>query len=651
MRVEVNLNEGKNVPTSHVSHRTQSRSGGKRALPQVDDSFGTAWSPAGPHHRTPGGWHRRDIQPRRDALGVGVGQPRELDDLGTAAQSLDRRAVSVAPRRRAGERDDGQQAQVREGPLQEPADGVDRIEQDEPGGRQAMGVEHRGGLHHDRRACGMADAHPRARHCDAPARDGALLHRRGDGERTGGEVDTIMHRPPRREGCDVGPDHREAMLGQQIGESCELPTAAGEAVLEPDPAPWFSARRRPGRAQVTRPGNAQHQVHAPTMPRGAKATKSRESEGLQFSGGHVSLAGTEIRRAKLRFGLLTGAVALLVFLVLLLSTLSGALIGALVGALQGLQTDGLAYADFARDNIAASRMEPAVVDAVSAVPGVASAGGVGTFTTSAIVDGTAVDVQVFGFEPEAPGAPSGLSDGRLPAAPGEAAADGGNVAIGDTVTLDPAGTTLTVVGLLRGAQFNALPTMYTTLGTFAEAAAATNPGLPFVPINAVAFDVAEGADPVTVAAAITADVPGVKGYTRDDAVALIPGIESITQSFGILVGLTFIIGIVVIGFFFLILTVQKLKPFTLLRAIGTGTGRLAATIAVQITIVVLAASVIALGLTLLAVQGLNTGIPVRLDPGLIIGTVMAVWICSLLAGLLSIRRIARIDPASAVGAR
>ena len=365
----------------------------------------------------------------------------------------------------------------------------------------------------------------------------------------------------------------------------------------------------------------------------------------------MSLAGTEIRRAKLRFGLLTGAVALLVFLVLLLSTLSGALIGALVGALQGLRTDGLVYADFARDNIAASRMEPSVVDAVAAVPGVAAAAGLGTFTTAAIVDGASVDVQVFGFQPESPGAPSGLSDGRLPSAPGEVAADGGNVAIGDTVTLDPAGTSLTVVGLLRGAQFNALPTMYVDLSTFEEAAAATNPGLPFVPINAVAFDVDEGADAAAVASAITSTVPGTKGYALDQAVALIPGIDSITQSFGILVGLTFIIGIVVIGFFFLILTVQKLKPFTLLRAIGTSTGRLAATVAVQITVVVLVASVIALGLTLLAVQGLNTGIPVRLDPQLIITTILAVWVFSLLAGLLSIRRIARIDPASAVGAR
>ena len=48
----------------------------------------------------------------------------------------------------------------------------------------------------------------------------------------------------------------------------------------------------------------------------------------------MRLALAEIRRAKLRFGLLIGAVALLVFLILFQQTLAGALLGSF--------TDGLA---------------------------------------------------------------------------------------------------------------------------------------------------------------------------------------------------------------------------------------------------------------------------------------------------------------------
>ena len=68
----------------------------------------------------------------------------------------------------------------------------------------------------------------------------------------------------------------------------------------------------------------------------------------------MNLAVKEISRAKLRFGLLTGAVALLVFLVLLLSTLSSALIRSLTGAVEGLDADVLVYSAAARDNLQAS---------------------------------------------------------------------------------------------------------------------------------------------------------------------------------------------------------------------------------------------------------------------------------------------------------
>lgn len=362
----------------------------------------------------------------------------------------------------------------------------------------------------------------------------------------------------------------------------------------------------------------------------------------------MNLALTEMRRSKLRFGLLTGAVSLLVFLVVLLATLSNALVNSITGALKGVDAAVLVYSDAARDNLQASRLEPSVVDAVAAVPGVEAAGPVSVLTTSAALKDGTEDLQVFGFQPGLPGAPTGLDEGRLPENAQEVAMDGGGYAIGDTLELTAAGTSATVVGLLRGAQFNASPTAYVTQDLYGTIVKATNPNVPFVPVNAVAV---QASDPAAAASAITAEVPGVKGYEKDEAVSLIPGVGSISQTFGILVGLTFIIGIVVIGFFFLILTVQKMKSFTLLRAIGASSGRLAGVVAQQITVVVLIASALAVALTLLAVRGLNSGIPVALSPGLVLGVVASVLVFSLLAGLLSIRRITKIDPFTAAGAR
>jgi putative ABC transport system permease protein len=308
----------------------------------------------------------------------------------------------------------------------------------------------------------------------------------------------------------------------------------------------------------------------------------------------------------------------------------------------------LVYSDTARDNLQASRLTPDTVSQVAAVGSVTAAGPISVLTTSAALKDGTEDLQVFGFEPGQPGAPTGLSDGRLPENADEVAMDGGGYAIGDTLELTAAGQQATVVGLLRGAQFAASPTAYVDTALYEKIVRAINPNVPFVPVNAVAVTTS---DPAGTVIDINENVPGLKAYEKQDAVALIPGVGSISQTFGILVGLTFIIGVVVIGFFFLILTVQKMKAFTLLRAIGAGTGRLSAVVAVQITVTVLLASAIAVVLTLLAVQGLNSGIPVTLSPVLVIGTVAAVLVFSLIAGLLSIRRISKIDPFTAAGAR
>lgn len=362
----------------------------------------------------------------------------------------------------------------------------------------------------------------------------------------------------------------------------------------------------------------------------------------------MNLALTEMKRSKLRFGLLSGAVALLVFLVLLLTTLSNALVNSITGALEGVDANVLVYSDTARDNLQASRLQPDVVEQVAAVPGVEAAGPVSVLTTSAALKDGTEDLQVFGFQSGKPGAPTGLSEGRLPGNANEVAMDGGGYAIGDTLELTGAQASATVVGLLRGAQFNASPTAYVTDELFATIVKAANPNVPFIPVNAVAV---QAADPASTVSTISADVAGTKAYEKSQAVSLIPGVGSISQTFGILVGLTFIIGIVVIGFFFLILTVQKMKSFTLLRAIGASSARLAAVVAQQITVVVLLASAIAVVLTLLAVRGLNSGIPVSLSPSLVVGVVVSVLVFSLLAGLLSIRRVTKIDPATAAGAR
>ncbi len=366
----------------------------------------------------------------------------------------------------------------------------------------------------------------------------------------------------------------------------------------------------------------------------------------------MNLALTEMRRGKLRFGLLTAAVALLVFLIVFLTSLSGALLRAFTGAIESLPADGLVYSETARANIQASRLAPSTPEEVATVPGVAAVGPMAVLSANATVAGAADELQVIGVQPGSPSEPSGLREGRFPTSPTELAIDASDtdVALGDSVRVNGSTIDFVVTGKLVGTQFGT-DTAWVTIDGYEALLTELNPGLPAVPINAVAFTVADGEDAAAVAAQVQQAVAGTQALDAATAIESIPGVESVGQTFGLLVGITFVIGVVVVGFFFLILTVQKLRTFTLLRATGASTRSLAGSVTAQIAAVVLLASALATVLAWAALQGLSTGLPVSIDPMTTAGVVAAVLLASLAAGLLSVRRIAALDPATAAGAR
>lgn len=362
----------------------------------------------------------------------------------------------------------------------------------------------------------------------------------------------------------------------------------------------------------------------------------------------MTLAIKELRRSPLRFGLLTAAITLLVFLLLFLNTLSGTLVGAIVGAVENNSADVLVFAEEAQQNLQASRLDPAVVEDVAAVDGVQAAAGIGqAFLTADVGDGP-VDLALWGFEPGKPGAPAEVVEGRMPG-PGEAVVDMADVEtgfeIGRTIVLEPSGRELEIVGHTQNLRFSVVATAYTPLEEWREVATAGNPQIPTVPINLVGVE-GGGDDPAALAARITESVDGVEALDRATASAALPGIEQVNQSFGLLVGITFAIVVLVVGFFFLILTVQKLRTFIALRAVGAKTSYLARSVITQITVLVLLGVALAAALLVVAIANSSPAFPLSVDPVLMAAILGAVLVCSVLAGLLSVRRIARLDPAS-----
>ena len=367
----------------------------------------------------------------------------------------------------------------------------------------------------------------------------------------------------------------------------------------------------------------------------------------------VRLALREIVRTKLRFSLLAGAVGLLVFLILFQSTLLNTLLSFFSGALETQSAAVVVYSDEARKNPEGSVLPLDTVDAVAAVPGVAQAGPFGVDTVTARAGGDELDVALLGYELDGPGAPTTLVEGRLPKTDGEGVASDIDAdrgfAVGDTVRIvGPDGTyPIRIVGLAKNARFSVQPGVFVSYPTFEEASRVKNPDALAVLPSMVLADPESGVSASTVAQRITAQVPGTEALTRADAVQSLPGVSAVKSSFNIIQGLAFIVVILVVGIFFVILTVQKAGALTLLRAIGASSGALVRSLLVQVVIVMTGAIVVGSLLLYLASLGSSADFPISFDVGLVLPRAVALLLLALLASLAAIRRVLRIDPIAA----
>ncbi len=147
------------------------------------------------------------------------------------------------------------------------------------------------------------------------------------------------------------------------------------------------------------------------------------------------LALREMRRAKLRFGLLIVAVGLLVFLILAQAAIQSGLLTSFVGAIERQSAPVLVYSVDGQRTLQGSVIPPPLERQVRAVTGVAGAGriGQGTFTVRADGSTEDSDAAVIGYERADLGAPDRLGAGRLPRAAGEAVASAADFAVGDRV--------------------------------------------------------------------------------------------------------------------------------------------------------------------------------------------------------------------------
>ena len=368
----------------------------------------------------------------------------------------------------------------------------------------------------------------------------------------------------------------------------------------------------------------------------------------------MTLAWRELVRRPGRFAVAGSALTLLVVLLLLLGGLLDGLFLGSTGAIRSQRADVFVYSASARDSFLRSRIEPELRAEIEDVDGVASTGGLGVALLGARrVDGAPVgevlDVAVAGYEspprgvPEPPAPGTGYADDRL-------RADG--VGRGDVLVIGPAEVPVEVVGfvsdtsyLLQGALW-VEPATWRAIQSRSRPDAAVGDGV----FQVLLVQAAEGVDAGELAAQIDRSTGGAtSSLTRDEAVLSLPGTQQQIDVFTALIGVTLFVAGLVAALFFALLTLERASLYATLKAVGAPSGRLAAGVVLQSVVVGLGAVVLGGAIAVGLDRVIPDAIPVQLEPSRAITSSLLVLVTAAVGALASLRRIVRIDPASAIG--
>lgn len=365
------------------------------------------------------------------------------------------------------------------------------------------------------------------------------------------------------------------------------------------------------------------------------------------------LALREMRRAKLRFGLLTAAIGLLVFLILAQQAIQDGLVRTFVGAIERQSAPVLVYSVDGERTLQGSVISPRLEQTIRAVPGVAAAGRIGQATFTVRVDGDAdSDAAIIGYDRTDLGAPDRLTAGRLPRAPGEAVGSSVGFALGDRVRVQRSGAgatgrTLTVVGLAPDAQLQVTPTLFVTWSDYAATVRAANPDARSTLPSALGLRPVSGVSPAQLARRVNAAAPDADALTRGQAASKTPGVAQVRRSFQVIFLLYGLVAPLVTGLFFLIITLQKSAALILLRAIGARSSTLVRSLLAQVALVMGAG--LAAGVALFAPLSQMTlgAIALRFDGGAVAFWSVLLLGLALLSAVIAARRVLAIDPIEA----
>jgi putative ABC transport system permease protein len=362
------------------------------------------------------------------------------------------------------------------------------------------------------------------------------------------------------------------------------------------------------------------------------------------------LALQEIRRKKLQFGLISLIVGLVVYLLVMISALGTGLLSAMSGAVKSFNADLVVFSADSNNSFLRSELTADQRDATDELADTDRTGGVG-YMAATVQQGSATkEVALFGFQPRSIAEPA-VRSGRALQGVGEILIDrslsrSSDLKVGDQITIRNAliDYDFTVVGAVDEGKFLGLPSAYVVLDQWREM---RYPGHgEDAPVASVLLVQGDTGD---LGARIEADVPNTSVLSKSDAISAIGGVTEQERVVMAIEFFGFVIGALVIGSFFFVLTMQRAYEIAIFKALGASSWYVFGQLVRQVVAVALVGVALGVSLALVTQAALPADIPLQITGSAFLTGGVSITIAALLGSLFSARQVVRVNPMSALG--
>jgi putative ABC transport system permease protein len=378
------------------------------------------------------------------------------------------------------------------------------------------------------------------------------------------------------------------------------------------------------------------------------------------------LALKEIWRAKGRFLLVSMVIALITMLVLFVAGLAEGLGAGNREYIEKLNADLIVYQANTELQSTTSRIGASQLNELRRVDGVKEVGPIGFSNASILWDGAEepLGVSLIGVEPGKPGEPPVVQGQNLRSRRAPEAIIDRNIAVrtgiqvGDVITVKAIQGTeeqfypLRVVGLSDGRQYFLQPGLILPYRTWdkvrPQGMVGGDPSAELV-ANVVAIQLDDPAQWEQIAARIGAELPDFEAVDRVTAYEATPGYAEQQSTLDTQRYFALLIGILVIGGFFQILTLQKIAQIGMLKAIGASNRVVGLASILQIIAVTVIGVTIGATVTLLLSLVFPPNLPIVFNPQAIGIALASLLLIGPIGGLVSVRYSLRVEPLTALG--